>query len=190
MKKNFDFSKLVWGGVLIESFIFIYSYLNQTEIGEAFRYSARYSGRFSLLVYLFCFYYFAANYPDTNRANLHKLVSVFCILHFIHFGFLATNVYLNQIQLIPYKLAGGFLAYLMILLYPFFINHPKLPWFAHLAYFYYVGIVMAITYISRINGSFEGASPDALHYFGLVSVIIAFVVFSIMIFRKNYRLNP
>lgn len=185
MKKNFDFSKLVWGGVLIELLIFTYSYLNHTEIGEIFRYSARYSGRFSLLVYLFCFYYFATTYSLTNKANLHKLISVFCILHFIHFGFLATNIYLNQIVLVPYKLAGGFLAYSMILLYPFFINRPKLPRFAHLIYFYYVGLVMAITYVSRINGSFEGASPEPFHYFGLASTLIAFVGFGFMIFRKK-----
>ncbi|MCU0325346.1 MAG: hypothetical protein MUF45_08860 [Spirosomaceae bacterium] len=87
--------------------------------------------------------------------------------------------------MIPYKLAGGFLAYSMILVYPFFLERPNLPRFFHLIYFYYVGIVMVITYVSRINGSFEGASPEPFHYLGLVSTLLAFVGFGYIIFRRK-----
>lgn len=168
-------------GIALEALILAYCYVNFDTIGEVFRHAARYSGRLSLLVYLFAFYFFATN--GLNQ-DLKKIITIFCILHFIHFGFLALNVYLNQIELVPIRLLGGFLAYLIILLYPFIFDKHLSKVIPYI-YFYYVGIVMALTYVARLKNGFEGASPTAFHYFGLISVIIAFVVFGFMLFRKT-----
>lgn len=80
----------------------------------------------------------------------------------IHFGFLATNVVLNNIPIVPVKLTGGALAYLMIVLAPLVLHKLKIGW--QLVYFYYVSLVMFITYLARAKGDFEGGEPFWFHY--------------------------
>lgn len=188
MKQPFFFKRYLIIGIFIEALILGYCYINFTEIGEVFRHAARYSGRLSLLIYLGCFYYFASNYHSKGALmmeNLKKMVTIFCVLHFIHFGLLVMNVLLNHVHLIPYKLAGGFLAYLMILIYPWAISQREMPKIAHLIYFYYVGIVMALTYVARMKGDFEGVSPHPIHFIAFGAVITAFIVFSFFIFKPT-----
>lgn len=179
-EKSFPLFPWLLGGVLLEVLILGYSYMSFDEPGEVFRHAARYSGRLSLFVYLFVFSYFALTYHNTSSGvmeNVRRLVSIFCVMHFIHFGFLAMNVYLNEIPLVPYKLAGGALGYLMILLYPFFLTSIKRKaW--HNIYFYYLGIVMILTYLARIKGEFVGVTAGPIHYFGMGSVLLAFVVYA------------
>lgn len=175
--------------IIFEAIIFGSSFAMFEEIGEVFRHAARYSGRLSLFVYLFTFSYFALTYHDTSSGvmdNVRKLVTIFCVMHFIHFGFLAMNVYLNEIPLVPYKLAGGALGYLMILLYPFFLTRIKRK-ALHNIYFYYLGIVMILTYLARIKGDFEGVTPGPIHYFGLGSVLLAFVVYGYLMFGRGRK---
>ncbi|MFT7121503.1 MAG: hypothetical protein ACJAZ9_001681 [Neolewinella sp.] len=185
-EKGFSLRPWLVAGVVLELLIFGACYFMFDDIGEVFRHSARYSGRLSLFIYLFAFSYFALTFYDDRpevMANVKKLVTIFCVLHFIHFSFLATNVIMNDIELIPYKLAGGFLGYLMILLYPFFIDrisNKKL----HLIYFYYLGLVMVLTYVARIKGEFEGVTSWPIHYFGAGVTLLAILVYSYIIFAR------
>ena len=98
------------------------AYTFQGTLPEVFRLAARWSGRLSLLVYLIAFHVFATNIRPLKNAGerkIHKMVVVFCMLHFIHLGFVGANLQLNNIALVPYKLVGGALAYALILVYPF-----------------------------------------------------------------------
>ena len=52
-----------------------------------------------------------------------KWVPVFSVMHVIHIGFLAASVGLSDLPIVPVKLIGGFLAYVGILCYPFFIGN-------------------------------------------------------------------
>ena len=70
---------------------------------------------------------------------------VFSSMHVIHFGFLAASVKLNDLPIVPIKVIGGFLAYVGLLCYPFFIGNIRKITFP-LMYFYYVGFVMAMTF--------------------------------------------
>ena len=72
----------------------------------------------------------------------------------------------------------------MILIYPFIISKIKKIIY-HLVFFYYVGIVMAITILGRIRGTFEGAEPEFFHYLGLGSVILGFIYFTSVIIRSK-----
>ena len=107
--------------------------------------AARYSGRLSLVYFLLPWLaYLQSDRHDSTELLLAPL-RTFAILHVIHFIFLALNVYLNAIALIPVKLIGGSLGYLMIVLWPFMGS-----WLAHRnwafnLYFLYVGIVMMVT---------------------------------------------
>ena len=149
-----SFKQILLIGVLIEILIFLIFYLLKDNIGDIFRYSARYSGRVSLIIYLYCFHlFYQSTLTNGSLKRLKEMVYIFGVLHLIHFCFLALSVYLNDLPIIPVKVTGGALAYLMIILYPFVINKIKKRSY-HLIYFYYVGIVMLLTYVSRIKGDF------------------------------------
>ena len=112
---------------------------------------------------MYCFHVFYQSIiVNDSFKRLKELVYIFGVLHLIHFCFLALSVYLNDLPIIPVKVTGGALAYLMIILYPFVINKIKKRSY-HLIYFYYVGIVMLLTYVSRIKGDFIGADPELFH---------------------------
>jgi hypothetical protein len=182
-----NFKKWILIGVALELLIFTYSYFFYEETGEVFRHAARYSGRLSLFVYLFAFSFFALTFHDEGAGimpTLKKIVIIFCVLHFIHFGFLATNVLMNDIELVPYKLAAGALGYLMILLYPFLMDRIKNKKL-HFIYFLYLGIVIIGTYLARIKGEFPGVTPGPIHYFGVIATVLALLVFGFMIFRAQ-----
>lgn len=153
----------------------VISWMSQDSWADIFRYAARYSGRFSFGIYLLCFYWFLKEFkPSHPFIQTQKWTYFFAVMHLIHFGFLALSVYLNSLPIVLVKLTGGFLAYLAIIFYPFFIG--KIKWKAvHFVYFYYVGFVMAVTFLARIRGDFEGADSSIFHYLGLVTVGFFFV---------------
>jgi hypothetical protein len=134
---------------------------------------------------MFLSIYFLISQKKSEK-KLKDSIIVFCFLHYIHFIYLALAVYLNNIPIIPARLAGGFIAYLMILIYPFIISKIEKIIY-HLIYFYYVGIVMVVTILGRVRGNFEGAEPEFFHYVGLASVILGFVYFTSVIIRSK---NP
>ncbi|MFL2612800.1 MAG: hypothetical protein ACJ0O5_05160 [Flavobacteriaceae bacterium] len=182
-----SFKQILLIGVLIEILIFSIFYLLKDNIGDIFRYSARYSGRVSLIIYLYCFHLFYQSVlVKGSLKRLKELVYIFGVLHLIHFCFLALSVYLNDLPIIPVKVTGGALAYLMIILYPFVINKIKKRSY-HLIYFYYVGIVMLLTYVSRIKGDFIGADPELFHKIAFVVLIFCFLFYGIKLYqhRKN-----
>ena len=179
--------KWLIAGLAIELAIILFVYLTFSEQGEVFRYAARYSGRLSLLVYLAAIWYYmqSKSQSDLQLDGTRNLTLIFAVLHYIHLFLLLMNVNLNSITLIPYKLAGGVLAYLMILLYPIFFNKFKHKKIAHNIYFLYVGFVMAMTYIARMKGDFEGAAPDLIHKIGLALVLTSMIVFIYKIVRPK-----
>ncbi len=156
-----------------------------TDINEIFRYASRYSGRFSLSLYMISLLAFIRYHTKNHPIILtKKVLGVFSIIHLIHFCFLATSIYLNSIPIVPYRLVGGFIAYLMIIFYPFYIDKIKNQLF-HFIYFYYVGLIMVITYIARIKGEFKGAEPEIFHYLAITFLIITLIVFSYKIYSKS-----
>lgn len=177
------FKNLLLLGLALEGAIFGVSYALSADLGETFRYAARFSGRLSLLVFLFAIWQFIrSNEHDVEElVKTRALTGVFAVLHYIHLFLLMMNVKINAVELIPFKLAGGALAYLMILLYPIFFERIKDKKAVHAIYFLYVGFVMAMTYIARIKGDFEGASPEFFHKVGLVVVLASMLYF---IYRK------
>ena len=189
MINNFSYRQLLFAGIFLETIIFFIFFYSEQDLGDVFRYSARYSGRLSLIIYLYCFYkFYRAFLNSDNLKRVKDLVFIFGVLHVIHFGFLALSVYLNNLPIIPVKITGGALAYLMIIIYPFIIEKIKKPIY-HLIYFYYVGIVMLMTYVARIKGDFEGAEPEIFHKIAFVFLILVFLKFgyTFYIHKKNFK---
>ena len=176
--------KIISLGVFVELLIFLIFFLSVDDISETFRYSARYSGRLSLIVYLYCFYVFSREFERNKYNKTKKVVLLFSVLHLIHFIYLAFSVWLNELPIIPYKLLGGFIAYILIIIYPLLIDKIKKTIY-HIIYFYYVGIVMAVTYLARIKGEFIGAPTELFHYFGFTIVILIFILFGYKIFKTS-----
>jgi hypothetical protein len=176
--------KIISLGVFAELLIFLIFFLSIDDISETFRYSARYSGRLSLIVYLYCFYVFSKEFEGNKYNKTKKVVLLFSVLHLIHFIYLAFSVWLNELPIIPYKLLGGFIAYILIIIYPFLIDKIKKTIY-HIVYFYYVGIIMAVTYLARIKGEFVGAPTELFHYFGFSIVILIFILFGYKIYKKS-----
>ena len=183
MKSKISPRLLILIGIIFESVLFFTFFLLKDDLGEVFRYAARYSGRFSFVLYLRAFYWFIKEHTlNLPLIRTKKWVTVFSIMHLIHFGFLAASVELNDLPIVPIKVIGGFLAYVGILCYPFFIgNIRKIA--SHLMYFYYVGFVMAMTFLARIRGEFVGADPEVFHFIGLGIVLISFGMAGIRLYQ-------
>ena len=189
MINNFSYRQLLFTGIFLETIIFFIFFYSKQDLGDVFRYSARYSGRLSLIIYLYCFYKFYRDFLNSdNFKRVKDLVFIFGVLHVIHFGFLALSVYLNNLPIIPVKITGGALAYSMIIIYPFIIEKIKKHIY-HLIYFYYVGIVMLMTYVARIKGDFEGAEPEIFHKIAFIFLILVFLKFGYIFYiqRKNFK---
>ena len=177
--------QLIFTGIFIELLLFFVLFFVNETLDNTFRLSARYTGRISFGLYLVMFYYFIKEKSSGNSLqNTYSWGVVFCFLHIIHFIFLAASVYYNELPIIPFKLVGGFLAYIAIVIYPFYTN--KINRLSiHLIYFYYVGIVMAMTFLARIRGEFEGAPQSTFHYFGMLLIAIFFLYCPIAFFKAK-----
>ena len=184
---KYSFKILVTLGIIAELIIFLVSAFLHPEIEETFRYAARYSGRLSLIVFLVSFYLYTFSYPKSLDKNkqLQIFIKLFATLHVIHFCFLVTNVYLNSIELIPVKVFGGVLAYLMIVIAPFRLHLASFT--QQLIYFYYVSLVMILTYVARIKGDFEGAEPFWFHYLSLGVLISCCLFFGWRLIKKSKK---
>lgn len=183
---NLRLKQLLFIGVSIELLLFAFLFISSETLAEAFRLSARYTGRISFGLYVVMFYHFINE--KSSGQTLQKTYiwgMVFCVLHLIHFGFLSASVYTNELPIIPHKLIGGAAAYLAIVSYPFYMTRIK-KLGIHLAYFYYVGIVMGVTFLARIRGEFEGAPESPFHYFGIVTLAVLFV-YCAVVFLKMKR---
>lgn len=175
-----ELKRLFWLGLLAEALIFIYSFLQTSTIAESFRLSARYSGRLSLFYFVGLFLLVGNSWTERRKTKLRIFISLsltFALLHFIHWIFLGLNVYLNEITLIPYKLAGGAVAYFVLMLYPFLLKSNKIPSWLDYLYFLYPITIFTITVFSRLRGGFEGSAPSPIHYMELGAILISVLFF-------------
>ena len=180
-----SFNKLILAAVIVEALILVASYLLHPAIEDTFRYAARYSGRFSFFVFLYTFFLYSSPQSPALPENMQakNFISLFAIIHVIHLGFLAMSVYLNEIPLETVKIIGGALAYSLIVVAPFILYKAGQKF--QLFYFYYVSLVMALTFVARIKGEFEGSPPYWFHYFGVALMALCAIFFGFWIRKKT-----
>lgn len=170
--------------LLVELIILALSFLMAETWAETFKLAARFSGRFSALLFFGAFFQYLQHLRSKQVMDLgFSLLRVFALAHLIHFGFLAANIVLNEIPIIPFRLAGGALAYLLIFAAAFKFPLWKKGW--QLSYFLYVNLVVFLTYLARAQGKFEGAEPQTLHFMGL-GISAAFSIAALFYFIR-YR---
>lgn len=174
-------------GVVSEVIVVAIAYLTNPAVGEFFRHAARYSGRASFLAFMLVMV-LAGLELRSGRNDLHRVrgaALAFALMHFIHLGLLIMNVLENGIVLVPYRLVGGALAYAMILVYPFMIGRLHARSWVHPVFFLYVGAIMIITFLSQINGGFEGVNASWVHYAGSATVLVGLALFGLVFVRHR-----
>ena len=154
-----NWKRIVLIVIIAELLIAILAVNNYGFTIEGLQAVTRFSGRLSLFIFSFVFILL-----PRNRNFLHTILSdkpflIFAVAHGIHLLELLSYVYLSQAKLIPLRLAGGFVAYLIIFLQPFsqyFFESGKLNekkyWFTENIYLYYVWFIFFMSYLPRVQG--------------------------------------
>lgn len=153
------FRKVIVLVVILEFLIGAYAYFNYGFALEGLQAVTRYSGRLSLALFSIIFILLPQN--ELRAANIisSKPFHVFAVAHGIHLVELVTYVSLSGNDLIPIRLAGGFLAYAMIFAMPVIqdrhisgnITSKKYLIF-QTVYLYYVWFIFFMSYLPRVQG--------------------------------------
>jgi len=117
---------------------------------------------------------------------------VFAVAHGIHLIELLSYVYLAGVELVPYRVAGGFVAYSLVFAMPWIQmkhraghimtkNFIRISWL----YGYYVWLIFFMTYLGRLKGQFQNATPEIEHKIGMALVVILFIWKTISLLLKK-----
>ena len=156
-------------GVACECLIWSWSQGQAESWEEGVRLAARFSGRFSFLIFL-CGAWLhgqARKQAESNRQKWLAAVTMFAWVHAIHLGFVWLNVSQNAVEMVTTKLIGGGLAYAMVLVHPFLVERMAPKRLYHRVHYGYVGFVMGVTFVARLRGDFDGAENSWFQVFGL-----------------------
>ncbi len=185
---------ILYLGLILELVILLVSGYQTENLTIFFQSCARYSGRVSLLLFSFAFLFYPIIRGRSEiETHQRKLVLYFAIVHLIHFGFLATYIYLSQSELIPVRLAGGALAYLLIIVYPIILSFKPAAkfWnnFFPLVYYYYVWLVFFLSYLPRIRQQLPDVSGNLETYYVLFVYVILLLLVQLFLMQKrvNHR---
>jgi hypothetical protein len=188
-------SKLLLVGILLEILILSISYLEANHnITYFFQASARLSGRVSLFFFGLLFVYATLKPSNTDTEILQTkyiLARNFAVLHVIHWFLLAAAVSMSNFEIVPFRLAGGALAYLMIVLMPFIIKKKILPNLSlnsvFTIYLPYVWLIFFMTYLTRIQGKAKDVTGAMITYKILIIFTLLLMFWRIYIMIKIYK---
>jgi hypothetical protein len=168
--------------LIIEVGIALLAVINYGVTLETLQALTRFSGRTSLSIFSLIFLF--QRHPFVNLKSIlsEKYFLIFAIAHGIHLVELLTYVYLSGIVLVPYRVAGGFIAYSFIFIMPWLEQLHQLKKIGikqfsifTLIYLYYVWLIFFMTYLSRVQGSFPnagGSYAEHITLLGWVSVML------------------
>ena len=186
-------SKWLWAGLLLEAIVLLAA--RQESNGETtafFQSAARLSGRVSLL-FFGAFVVYAARFPGVEAGSAPlkikgQLAFDFMVVHVIHWFLLAAAVHLSGFELVPFRLAGGILAYAMVVAMPFILSRRfVLPWsMARLQdiYVLYVWLIFFMTYLSRISGQTSTATGSMSFYYFGIGICLTLLVYYLLSKRR------
>lgn len=145
--------------VVLELLIGGFAYFNYGFTPEGLQAVTRYSGRLSLGLFSIIFILLPQNEKRLTSILSSKPFLIFTCAHGIHLLELLSYVYLSGNELIPIRLAGGFLAYVMIFAMPVVrqrytdghVNEKKYQ-LIQTIYLYYVWFIFFMSYLPRVQG--------------------------------------
>jgi len=183
--------------LIIEVGIALFAVINYGATLESLQAVTRFSGRASLLIFSVIFLF--QNHKHLNVKNIlsEKYFLVFAIAHGIHLLELLSFVYLSGNPLIPIRLAGGFLAYVLIFIMPyaqsmFERNKLSLKAFSSLTliYLYYVWFIFFMSYLPRVRGTLTnvgGSYSEFVVLLAWVSILMGIKLQSLLMAKVSSR---
>ena len=188
--------KLIILFVAIEICIIVLGILSEGYSITALQTITRFSGRLSL--FLFSAIFLLYNKPRTITVWLSdQFYLLFAIVHGIHLLELLSFVYLSGIELVPYRIAGGFLAYLFIFAMPFIQSYKMRGAISTRTYstletifVYYVWLIFFLTYLPRVQGKLPkvgGSFAEHVALLGWVSTLLGIKLSALIQFQRKRR---
>ncbi len=143
---------------------------------EALQSMTRFSGRLSLVLFSLMFLLLPGNEDIFKRNITSKPFHLFAFAHGIHLAELLCFVYLAQVQLIPYRLAGGMLAYAFIFAMPVLhqrnaagLMEEKRFKTATTLYLFYLWLIFFMTYLPRVQGRLQDVGGTYIEFVVLLA---------------------
>ncbi|MGL1887337.1 MAG: GlyGly-CTERM sorting domain-containing protein [Reichenbachiella sp.] len=182
---------LALGIFAIELAIFLYSTSLSLEESRVYQFAARYSARFSFIIFIILFAWVGSIglnkvYEDERKRSVFVLGTLaFAINHMIHFGLLVRTHQLLDWELFVLQSTGGALGYLALVLLPVILWKKKVLtkglYWGILSCFAYLEIIFFLSYFGRwtIENIYN---PDSKLFFVICSVVVV-ILFVLNSFR-------
>jgi hypothetical protein len=178
--------------LIIEVGVALLAVINYGATLETLQAVTRFSGRVSLAIFSLIFLFHNHRIIPVKSILSEKYFSIFAIAHGIHLIQLLSFVYFSGNALIPLRLAGGFLAYLLIFIMPYaqqLFEQQKISGKQYstlnLVYLYYVWFVFFMSYLPRVRGTLTNVGGS---YYEFV-VLLAWVSFMLGIKLQSHLMR-
>jgi hypothetical protein len=162
--------------LIIEVGIGLLAVINYGATLETLQAVTRFSGRASLAIFSLIFLFQNHRHINVKTILSEKYFSIFAIAHGIHLIQLLLFIYLSGNELIPIRLAGGFLAYALIFIMPyaqrlFELNKISQKQFSVLTliYQYYVWFIFFMSYLPRVRGELPNVGGSYSEFIALLA---------------------
>jgi hypothetical protein len=162
--------------LIIEMGVAVLAVLNYGVTLETLQAVTRFSGRVSLAIFSLIFLFQYHPHIHVKKILSEKFYTVFAIAHGIHLLQLLSFVYLSGNELIPLRLAGGFLAYVLIFVMPYLqqrMEEHKLSekrfFTLTLIYQYYVWFIFFMSYLPRVRGTLPNVGGSYAEFVALLA---------------------
>lgn len=180
--------------LLAELLIALLAIYNYGFTLEGLQATTRFSGRLSLVIFSLVFILLSLDRKNLSLKPFH----VFAIAHGIHLAELLSYVILSKANLIPVRLAGGFLAYVLIFTMPAIHSYytsgkitPRKYILAENVYLYYVLFIFFMTYLPRIQGKLPNVGGSYPEFVALFVWVCALILMRLVILLyRRLRTNP
>jgi hypothetical protein len=184
--------------VVAECALVLLALINHGYTQEGLQAVVRYSGRLSLFIFSLIFLF-----HGKERSQLSSFLStdyflLFAVAHGIHLIELTSFVYFSNVKLIPIRVLGGFLAYAIIFLMPWFTSLQKSGKLKtsfyqriELVYLFYVWLIFFLTYLPRVQGKLPQAGGTYAEHVALLGGVCVLLGIKIqqMILKKSISQN-
>lgn len=183
--------------LIIEVGIALLAVINYGATLETLQAVTRFSGRASLAIFSIIFLFQNHRHINVKAILSEKYFSIFAIAHGIHLIQLLLFVYLSGNELIPLRLAGGFLAYMLIFIMPFAqrmfeLNKISQKQFSVLTliYLYYVWFIFFMSYLPRVRGELPnvgGSYSEFIVLLAWVSLMMGMKLQGILMSKISFK---
>jgi len=183
--------------LIIEVGIALLAVINYGTSLESLQAVTRFSGRASLAIFSVIFLFQNHRHVNVKTILSNQYSLVFAIAHGIHLLQLLTYVYLSGNELIPVRLAGGFLAYALIFVMPYaqqLSENNKISARAFstltLIYLYYVWFIFFMSYLPRVRGTLThvgGSYSEFVVLLAWVSLLLGIKLQALLLDKIKFK---